>query len=147
MYTTNHNIAKSLSNYIKNNPLKFNSCTSKLVDKFIIRLSLDLPTEEIAKLRTIYQFIFMYSLITHNLNGVHKLIRNSKAIITIIEMLIINKSLVLRQDNQLIDVMMQFGHQHITTLASHHAITHCCLYFDVSAFYKAIKYMANHYCS
>lgn len=147
MYIDNYDIAKNLSNYIKKRPTKFKDCTSRLVDKFIIRLDLDIPDEEIIKLRVIYQFIFMYSLITRDLNMVKKMMSNSETIIFIITALIINQNLKLRQHQQLVDVMMEFGQKHNTILTSHNTITLGCLYFDATIFYEAIEYVTNIYCN
>jgi hypothetical protein len=147
MYITNYDIAKNLSNYVKNRPIKFNDCISKLVDKFILRLGLDIPDEEIIKLRIVYQFIFMYSLITRDLNTVKKIMRNSETITFIIKALVINCNLKLKHHQQLLDVMMEFGHNNNVILNSQNTIMLCCLYFDPAIFYEAIEYVTNIYCN
>lgn len=143
MYTNNHNIAKNFSNHLKNNPLEFNAHLSNLINNFMSRMEINLPDSEIIKLHKIYKFICMYSIITGDLNTVYKLMRNPKIIITIIDALIINGNLVLKQNSKLVDAMISYGHKHINTLSEQDTIAICALYFNAHAFYKAIKYVSN----
>ena len=145
MYINNHITAKNLSNFIKENPGYFDECISELVDLFIHNLNLNIPEEDVFKLYTIYKFIFMYGLIIGDLKTIPSIMNNTTAITTIVNVLIINGTLKLRQHLDLVNTMIVFGKVHQAILCSHTTIVRCCLHFRPNVFYKAIKEVANTY--
>lgn len=146
MYVVNYDIAKNLSNYIKIHPSKFNDYTSKLVNKFICNLELDLPEDHIKKLSIVYQFICMYSLITRDLSIVKQIMPNYKIASAIIRALI-NNNIKLNESPQLVNIIIKFGKKHHLTLSSPKSIILACLYFDTNAFYDAIESFNDIYCN
>lgn len=146
MYPKNYNIAKNLSNHIKNYPLDFSEYISDLTNKFVFRIKLDLPAKENAELKIIYQFIFMYSVITSDLNNVKRIMRDPNMIVIIIKALIIDGNLKLKQNLDSVNCMLKFGHKHLNTLASYDLITFACCCFNVPVFYTTLKSIAeNHH--
>lgn len=145
MYINNNHPARILSNYIRQQPNQFDTCISELVRLFINDLDLDIPDEDIAKFSTIYKFIFMYSMITSNFSTVINIMRSSVAITTVVNALITNGNLKLRQHLELVNSMLAFGKKYSDVLNSHNAIVRCCLNFNANVFYKIIKQVANKY--
>lgn len=143
----NHHPANIFSNHIKQNTNQFDQCISELVDCFINELNLDLPHKDINNLRIIYKFIFMYGLITSNCSTINNLMRHSMAITTVINALIINGNLKIRQHLDLVHTMLIFGKKNCEVLNNQAVVMHCCIRFNADSFYKAIGILVAKYCN
>lgn len=139
MYINNHITTKNLSNFLKNNPSYFDVCISQLVDSFIHNLNLNIDQEDILKLQIVYKFIFMYGLIISNFKTIPSIMNRAAAITNIVNVLIINSTLKLKQHLDLVNTMIVFGNMHQAILCSHTTAIRCCLHFRTNAFYKSIK--------
>jgi len=144
MYINRHP-ANILSNYIKQNPGKFDQCISELVDCFLRERSLDIPHKDMANLRIIYKFIFMYGLITSNFSTITNLMRHSMAITTVVNALVINGNLKIRQHIDLVHDMLIFGKSNCKVLSNQAVVMHCCICFNADSFYKAIQTIVSKY--
>lgn len=147
MHIKYSNIATTLSNHIKNYPLEFSKYTAYLTNKFVLRLKLGLPAKENAELKIIYQFIFMYSLITSDLNNVKRIMYDPKMIVIIIKALIIDGNLKLKQNLDSVNFMVDFGHKYVKTLSSYDLIAFACCCFDSAVFHTTLKYMVQNHCN
>jgi hypothetical protein len=140
-------LGKSLTTWIKNNPINFTRCINELVDKFTFRLTIDMIKADIQKISQLYKITIGYCLITSDLNKLPTLINDSHSLEVLTNTLIngnlplkVHKQLVFQFQNLLADIKNSYLVNNELDKARLKIYTHLTkLYFNRTTYYEAIR--------
>lgn len=140
----NSTITKSLTQYIKKNPEKFIECSTTIADRLIQRLPINLDSQDLKKISTVYQFIIMYSIVTSDLYLVIRLLNQITTIQTVVES-IQSGSLRTTREKQISSCLLNFTLENSLILLNDQNLLLAGLYFNKTTYHEVIKIVHDGY--